>query len=411
MLRVPPKGASSGHSVRAVSKSSLQLVKEVCLHYVQKCSGKYENNKAAARYVHQMAEEIMSQLGGVANEIKRTRGEPEIYQALLDEWNEHFPSSLGAMGSPKAIAALVASQSREISKLKADLESEKINRETDVTGILRSMDSQLHAYRNSVMNDRRQQKALFDQQLLDYDHKLADLQESFEAERKQLAQSRQHEMTALQKQYEQLLAQAKADTENAKKELKNEMNSVKKKYQIKTEKFREKNAMWESRCNELRSKYNDLAMTLNEEILLDSSDSNDDDLTAEISSSEEEDNGGDDDHQGFAGKDGKFAEDAKKMLQARRERKKLEREAKAKKEKPVRAIRPSSQQQNVDFEKMKQLQENVLVASAQIKRLEKQLDAMDKDNKDRKAELVVLGEKMKDLITERSLHLRYFALF
>jgi hypothetical protein len=147
------------------------MVKEICLFYVKKCSGRYEDNKAAARYVHQMSQEIITQLSGVAGEIKRNKGEPELYQALLDEWNENFPPALGAMGSPKAIASLVASQSSEIEDLRHALEGEVSKREKDVTEILRSMDAQLQAYKSSVISERRHQHLVENQ--LREDHEIA----------------------------------------------------------------------------------------------------------------------------------------------------------------------------------------------------------------------------------------------
>jgi DNA polymerase-1 len=82
-------------------------VRDICLHYVEKCSGKYENNKLAARYLHQMAEEVLGQLSGVAAQIKRHEAEPEVFQALLDEWNDAFPASLGSMGSPKQVGEVL----------------------------------------------------------------------------------------------------------------------------------------------------------------------------------------------------------------------------------------------------------------------------------------------------------------
>ena len=62
--RVGPAGVSSGISLRQYPTNYIQQVREICLHYVKKCSGKYENNKAAARYVHQMSSEILFQLAG-----------------------------------------------------------------------------------------------------------------------------------------------------------------------------------------------------------------------------------------------------------------------------------------------------------------------------------------------------------
>lgn len=179
MVRDVPMGASTGQSIRAYPKSCIQQVeilsrcnsklisfqvKDVCLYYVSKCSGKYEDNVTAARYIHQMAEEVIALLAGVAGEIKRNKSEPELFQKLLDEWNENFPASLGAMGSPKAIAALISKQAVELNDLRSALEGERNRRDKDVSEILRSMDAQLQAYRNSVMSERRHQQLVEQQQ-------------------------------------------------------------------------------------------------------------------------------------------------------------------------------------------------------------------------------------------------------
>ena len=103
--------------MRVFPKSSVQMVREICLHYVEKCTGKFTDNKQAQRYVYQMAEEVMSQLSAVSAQIKRHENEPAVFQALLDEWNDAFPPGLAKIGSPKAIAALVARQSQELDEV------------------------------------------------------------------------------------------------------------------------------------------------------------------------------------------------------------------------------------------------------------------------------------------------------
>ena len=181
--RKVPVGASTAASIRDFELTPLQMVREICLFYVKKCSGKYEDNKAAARYVHQMANEIITQLAGVAGEIQRNKGEPELYQALLDEWNENFPPSLGAMGSPKAIAALVSSQSTEIADLRDALERETNIRSSHVAEITRSLDSQLTAYKASVMSERRHQQLMVQQ-----------LRENCDLEIERLKEKHQHDL-------------------------------------------------------------------------------------------------------------------------------------------------------------------------------------------------------------------------
>lgn len=172
--RVAPRGNSTGESVRHYPKSAIRQVREVCLFYVKKCSGKYDDNKTAARYVHQMAKEVLGLLAGVAGELKKSKNEPEIFQALLDEWHSSFPSSLGNLGTPKAIAALIAKQADELNELRAALDEQKSARETDVAEILRSMDIQLQAYRNSVTTERKQQKLLDEERMENYERAIAD---------------------------------------------------------------------------------------------------------------------------------------------------------------------------------------------------------------------------------------------
>lgn len=177
-------------------------VKDVCLYYVGKCSGKYEDNVAAARYVHQMAEEVISLLAGVAGEIKRNKSEPELFQKLLDEWNENFPSSLGAMGSPKAIAALISRQAVELNDLRSALEGERARRDKDVSEILRSMDAQLQAYRNSVMSERRHQQLVEQQQQEAYKLAAEEVKRSSEERFEYLTGKQNAEIQQMRETYE-----------------------------------------------------------------------------------------------------------------------------------------------------------------------------------------------------------------
>lgn len=167
------------------------------MYYMRKCSGKYSDNKAAARYVHHMAEEIVQQLSGIAGEIRRNKGEPELYQALLDEWNDNFPPSLGALGSPKAIAALVSQQSSEITELREALESERSRRERDVTDILKSMDAQLQAYKASVMSERQHQLIMEQQRQADQAAAMEDLRAEHQHEIERMVKAHAQEVKSL----------------------------------------------------------------------------------------------------------------------------------------------------------------------------------------------------------------------
>lgn len=265
MHRKVPVGASTGASIREFELSPLQMVKEICLFYVKKCSGKYEDNKAAARYVHQMAQEIITQLSGVAGEIKRNKGEPELYQALLDEWNENFPPSLGAMGSPKSIAALVASQSTEIGDLRSALDLERTKREKDVTEILRSMDAQLQAYKASVMSERRHQQLLEQQHRENFELEVKHATEKCHEDIERMANTQVKELKKISTTYENRIQEAQAKIEELVRQAETqrsahqvELNSI---IQAKDKKY----AKLEVKYNKLKEKYIQTVAAINEE--------------------------------------------------------------------------------------------------------------------------------------------------
>ena len=183
---IGPEGSSNGASVRTFPKSSVQMVREICLHYVEKCTGKYTDNKQAARYVYQMAEEVMSQLSAVSAQIKRHENEPAVFQALLDEWNDAFPSGLTAMGSPKAIASLVAKQSAELEELRAALKAERTSKDKDIADVLRSMDTQIQTSRNGIISERRQLSRQHNEEAENFARALAEVKEAaYEEQRAQ----------------------------------------------------------------------------------------------------------------------------------------------------------------------------------------------------------------------------------
>ena len=95
--------------------------------------------KFAARYVYQMADEVINQLAGVAAQIRTARdNQPENFQELLDEWNENFPKSSNFYGSPKNIAAMLDKQSAELEDLREKLNAEMCNREEEISQIMTS---------------------------------------------------------------------------------------------------------------------------------------------------------------------------------------------------------------------------------------------------------------------------------
>jgi hypothetical protein len=175
--------------MRALPSACVAEVRKICQHYVHKTSGKYTNNAAAARYIHQMSEEVLSQLADVAAEIKRHESSPEVFQQLLDDWNEVFPPTLGEIGTPKAIASKLKSQAVQIEELRLSLEELKSMRDQDLNGVLRSMDSQLQSSRDSVANERRQLLFAHSKEVSALNDKLARIVAENEENLKSLAKS------------------------------------------------------------------------------------------------------------------------------------------------------------------------------------------------------------------------------
>ena len=106
--------------------------------------------------MHQMANEVMSQLSGVSAEIDVVGANVELMKQRIQEWEENFPPSLTDIGHPKAIADLISKQKRKISDLQTKLDTEKKNHDKDVNDVLRSMNVQLQAARNSTFLERQQ---------------------------------------------------------------------------------------------------------------------------------------------------------------------------------------------------------------------------------------------------------------
>ena len=209
--RVPPEGVTNGISFRALPKSCVEQVRDICVHYVNKCSGKYGKNVAASRYVHQMADEVINQLAGVAADIKKHVDEPEVLQKLLDDWNESFPPALGELGTPKAIAGKLERQHRELEDMKQSVEQERLGYESDITGILHSVDSQLEASRKGVISERRQLARKTQFTVDTHKHELQELKSHFEEEKRKLSESLSHDSYVMSIEHNKTIATLKAE--------------------------------------------------------------------------------------------------------------------------------------------------------------------------------------------------------
>jgi hypothetical protein len=207
--RIGPIGTTTHVSVRPsdAPQASVRRVKEICLHYVKKCSGKYTDNITAARYVHQMADEVIGQLAGIIAQIQRYEAEPELYQSLLADWEQHFPPSLGAIGTPKAVAAALAKQAEDIRRLTNELDAEKTKHEADVSNVVKAMEAQLVAYRSGIVNERKQITASHANSVEQYEQDLATLRHQHAEEKDALTASHHHEMQKQRKMHDRHLRQ------------------------------------------------------------------------------------------------------------------------------------------------------------------------------------------------------------
>ena len=141
------------------SKSAAQQIKDICLHYVNKCSGQYLHNKTAARYVHQMADEVLNQIGGLISQISSVQSEPEAYQALLQEFKDAFPAHLS---SPKQVAAKLNKLQEDYDQLKSAQDEMKQTHKKEIESILLSINDQIIAHKVGILKERRHHKSKID---------------------------------------------------------------------------------------------------------------------------------------------------------------------------------------------------------------------------------------------------------
>mmetsp|Transcript_12644 Transcript_12644/g.23427 ORF Transcript_12644/g.23427 Transcript_12644/m.23427 type:complete len:457 (+) Transcript_12644:103-1473(+) len=205
--RVGPKGVSSGVSFRELPEPCFSQLKKVCLHYTEKCSGKYENNKMAARYVHQLASEVLFLLSGIAEEIQVHQDIAKLAEQRLGEWNTNFPESLKVIGSPHDIADVIKSQRNELCRLEEELLNERANKHRDMSHAMKSMDCQLHASRNGALNERHKLSMEYETLQLEMQQRLAAQEREWDESMAKLHEYYAAELAAKTVHYEALLAE------------------------------------------------------------------------------------------------------------------------------------------------------------------------------------------------------------
>ena len=156
--RRSPAGVTSGISQRVAGAVGAEAIRRICQHYVEKCSGRYTNNVMAARYVHQLADEVLIQLDSLREPtaaVDQTNAtQPALtsrMEELLSEWNEYFPASLGKIGNPKAVAAKLKALEKEIVSLKEDNQTARKSHEA----LVADLQHQLQVSRAGILTERK----------------------------------------------------------------------------------------------------------------------------------------------------------------------------------------------------------------------------------------------------------------
>mmetsp|Transcript_5023 Transcript_5023/g.7675 ORF Transcript_5023/g.7675 Transcript_5023/m.7675 type:complete len:432 (-) Transcript_5023:143-1438(-) len=244
--RVGPEGVSSGISFRSLPDPCFEQVKKSCMHYVNKCSGKYHNNRMAARYVHQLASEVLSMLSGIADEVHTHQEMARLAELRFAEWDKKFPESLKRLGGPEEIAQVIYSQEDEISRLRKELDAEKGAKNDDLENIKMSMDHQLHASRVGALGERQHLAMEFNTMKAKMQAQLDECQKKCAAEVKRLNQEHKSEIDRIHKEHMTHRREEKRAFDSTVKRMQEE-------HQRKESENRQTIADLEDQCAELRT--------------------------------------------------------------------------------------------------------------------------------------------------------------
>jgi chromosome segregation ATPase len=196
------------------------------VHYVDKCSGKYENNPAAARYVYQMAREIIQQLDGVSAQIQWHEQQPKIFETLLNEWNRFFPASLGKHGTPRAIALKLHSQNQELESLRNQLEHLNGMKKKDINDVMKAADAQIHASRVAAVYEHKSLLQMQEKIKREYEDILEHEREEHAKAIRKLAEEHRLEELRIQQRCDDQVKNMRQETQTIEQEYQNYRNKV-----------------------------------------------------------------------------------------------------------------------------------------------------------------------------------------
>ena len=147
-------------------------------------------------------------------------------QDLLDEWHKHFPPSLGAIGTPRHVAATLERYTKELMDLRNELEAERAKRAQEVAGVLKSMDAQLQASSLGVMSERRQLSYAQQQQTKDFECALKDAEAQARAKLAALAHTYEEKARRTQEEHNRRLREVMKMTDSLQEELRDERSNA-----------------------------------------------------------------------------------------------------------------------------------------------------------------------------------------
>lgn len=108
----------------------------------------------AARYVHQLAHEVIILLGGIADEIESSREIRKLAEERLANWDKNFPNSLKVIGGPNEVAERLIDMQNEINRLYNLVDQLNLQLNEEKQKSITTIDEQLYLSSVNVMRER-----------------------------------------------------------------------------------------------------------------------------------------------------------------------------------------------------------------------------------------------------------------
>jgi hypothetical protein len=145
----------------------------------------------AARYVHQLAKEVLSLLSGIADEIEMHHKIRKLAEERLSDWDRNFPSSLKVIGGPQEVAQRLFEMQSELNKLYSQIEDYEIQFKEKQEKDQQTIDDQLYLSSVSVMRERDQMANEVNKIKSEYQERMKLQEERYQEEIRRLHQQYQ----------------------------------------------------------------------------------------------------------------------------------------------------------------------------------------------------------------------------